>query len=100
MQMLEARFFPIHEPRGTYIVVGHVVWDQEGTPDRPRIEPAPSLRDAPSPAAILSTLRYLVLRAAPATMERLGSLRGTWWTFVPVERRDKDGGILSDGPVG
>ena len=83
MPKLEARFHPWQAGDESYVVVGHVSWDATSS-DKPRIQPAASLRDARAPRALLATLRYLV-RAAGTGCTRLASLRTSFWSFVPTD---------------
>jgi hypothetical protein len=84
MSRLEARFHPWPSRDGSYVVVGHVIW-AAADEDRPQVEPAPSLRDAHAPRAILATLRHLV-NSNGARYARLVSLRSRFWSFVPAEQ--------------
>ncbi len=83
MPKLEARFHPWQPGDESYVVVGHVIWDATDH-DKPRIQPAASLRDARAPRAILATLRHLV-GATGTACARLASLRSRFWSFVPAE---------------
>jgi len=87
MPRLEARFFPWQSGDESYVVVGYVIWDATGN-DKPRVQPAPSLRDVPAPRAILATLRHLV-RTTSTGCARLVSMRSRFWSFVPADEADE-----------
>jgi hypothetical protein len=87
MPKLEARFHPWRSGEETYVVVGHVVWD-ETSADRPQVLPSLSLREAHAPSAILATLRHLVGRNA-TSCDRLAGLRSRFWSFVPADDPDR-----------
>jgi hypothetical protein len=89
MQKLEARFHPWPSGQDSYVVVGYVIWDASKN-DMPRIQPAPSLRDAQAPRAILATLRHLVSTLRTGYTQ-LASLRSRFWSFVPAQIADASG---------
>lgn len=86
MPKLEARFHPWQSGDEAYVVVGYVIWDATGD-DKPRIQPAASLREAHAPRAIFATLRHLVV-ATGRDCARLASLRSRFWSFVPADDAD------------
>jgi hypothetical protein len=92
MKRLEARFHPPFAATEAYVVVGHVVADATGT--LPRVEPARSLTRHGAPAAILATLKHLVIKTSPNSFQRLESLRSRYWSFVSVGEERSD---LHDG---
>lgn len=67
-----------------YVVVGHVIWESGGPEARPRIEPSPTLARVGAPAAMLATLRHLVLMAGARSLDRLTSLGNGFWSFVEI----------------
>jgi len=92
MKRLEARFHPPFAATDAYVVVGHIVADATGL--LPRVEPARSLTRHGAPAAILATLKHLVIKTSPTSFERLESLRSRYWSFVPVPEESSD---MQDG---
>ena len=90
MKKLEARFHPPFAATEEYIVVGHIIAEASGHNLLPRVEAAPSLTRHGAPAAILATLKHLVMKTSPNSFERLESLRSTYWSFVPVDDESPD----------
>ena len=84
MKKLQARFHPPFAEGRAYIVVGHVVEEAGETELVTRVEAAPTLGRHDAPATILATLRHLVAVTKPRSLERLGSLRSRFWSFVPI----------------
>lgn len=79
---LEARFHPPFAPHSSYVVVGHIV--ARGGDGDPLVEPAASLAGFGAPATILATLKHLVAKTSPRSIERLETLRSRYWSFVRV----------------
>jgi hypothetical protein len=84
MRILEARFHPFERESPTFVVVGHVVWDDATR--APRVEPAAALARQTAPSTMLATLKHLVQMTTPGTFERLQALRSRFWSFVSVQR--------------
>jgi hypothetical protein len=84
MRVLEARFCSREKEQQEFIVVGHVVWENETENPRPVVQPSVSLLMRGEPATILSKLQYLVLLTAPDSFVRLQNLRSRVWSFVEV----------------
>jgi hypothetical protein len=84
MKKLEARYYPPFT-RSRFLVVAHIFFPSDGSERKPLIRPIHTRFDQGSPAALLSTLRYLVHTTAPYTWERLTSLRSRYWSFVSVQ---------------
>jgi hypothetical protein len=84
MRVLEARFHPGRSDEGAFIVVAHVVWDEDGAGGRPSVQPALSLIGSGTPATMLAKLQYLVSSSAPETFTRLKALKSQFWSFVEV----------------
>jgi hypothetical protein len=83
---VEARFHPPFAANGEYVVVGSiVVGDAASGCGTPRIELSASLTRHQAPAAILSTLRHLIVRCAANPFDGLQALRNRYWSFVPVD---------------
>ena len=83
--MLEARFHPSSAARRAYIVVGHVIVEEDGDDVVTSVKPSCSLARHHAPATMLATLRHLTRVAAPRAWERLQSLRSPHWSFIPLE---------------
>ena len=90
MRALEVRFHPLERNGPTFVVVGHVVWDDEDTKQGPRIEPTPALAKQTAPATMLATVRHLVLMTSPHSFERLQRLQNRFWSFVEVDTLPTD----------
>ena len=84
MRVLEARFHPQQKVTPEFVVVGHVVWEEDIASGRPTVQPSPSLMRDGSPATMLVKLQYLVAATVPETFERLQALRSHFWSFVEV----------------
>ena len=85
MKMLEARFHPPPAESRAYIVVGHIIVENDGAALVTRVKPVSSLARQCAPATILATLRHLARMTAPRSWERLLSLRNRHWSFVPLD---------------
>jgi hypothetical protein len=85
MKMLEARFHPAGAESRTYVVVGHVIIEGDGSGLVTRVKPVSSLARHRAPATILATLRHLARVTAPRSWERLLSLRNRHWSFVALD---------------
>lgn len=85
MRALEARFHPFEQASPTFIVIGHVVWDDRKDAGAPRVEPSAALQRQTAPSTMLATLRHLVRMTTPHSYERLQSLRSRFWSFVSIE---------------
>lgn len=85
MRVLQARFYPQQVAVDDFVVVGHVVWEENGTKGLPIVQPSASLMNTATPATMLSKLQYLVAMTAPEeSFERLQSLKSRFWSFVEV----------------
>lgn len=84
MRVLQARFHPERREASDFVVVGHVVWDEDDARGRAVVQPSPALIVAGSPAVMLAKLQYLVALTAPESFERLLALKSRFWTFVEV----------------
>jgi hypothetical protein len=84
MRVLEARFHRHQKVVPDFVVVGHVVWEEDVLGDRPTVQPSASLMHEGSPATMLVKLQYLVAVTVPETFDRLQSLRSQFWSFVEV----------------
>jgi hypothetical protein len=91
MRVLEARFHPQQKVAPEFVVVGHVVWDEDVVTGRPTVQPSASLIHAGEPATMLVKLQYLVAVTVPETFERLQTLRSRFWSFVEVTSSTKGG---------
>jgi hypothetical protein len=91
MRRLEARFHPSENDRDDYVIVGHLIWGATRLDEFPLVEPAPSLKLANAPHAILQTLRHLIRIKGPRPFERLVSLLSTHWSFVEVDSQLAEG---------
>jgi hypothetical protein len=89
MRVLEARFHPRQKVAPDFVVVGHVVWDEDVLGDRPTVQPSTSLMREGSPATMLVKLQYLVAVTVPGTFERLQALRSQFWSFVEITSSTK-----------
>ena len=89
MRVLEARFHPQQKVVPDFVVVGHVVWEEDVLGDRPTVQPSSALMHAGSAATMLVKLQYLVAVTAPGTFERLQALRSQFWSFVEVTSSTK-----------
>ena len=83
MLVLEARFHSGPRDQAPSIVVGHVVWSDDGDA-HPIVRPASSLVNQDTPATLLSKLQYLVTTTAPDSFHRLQGLHSVFWSFVDV----------------
>jgi hypothetical protein len=84
MRVLEVRFYPQNKSDGEFIVVAHVVWQNDISADAPTVQPAAALMETGAPATMLAKLHFLVLNAAPETFSRLQALKSQFWSFVEV----------------
>jgi hypothetical protein len=84
VRVLQARFYPHRERLFDFVVVGHVVWEDEADVGRPVVRPAAALVSGGSPGTVLAKLQYLVEVTAPGSFERLQTLRSRFWTFVEI----------------
>jgi hypothetical protein len=84
MRALEARYHPFERQGPTFVVVGHIVWDDDAA-RVPRVEPSSSLPRHTAPGTMLATLRHLVAMTSPRSYERLQALRSRFWSFVRVD---------------
>ena len=91
MRVLEARFHPQEKVAPQFVVVGHVVWEEDVATDHPTVQPAASLIHDGEPATMLVKLQYLVAVTVPETFERLQSLRSRFWSFVEITSSTKGG---------
>ena len=92
MRVLEARFHPHHQKaEQAFVIVGHVVWEEDVDSGRPMVQPAASLIHDGAPATMLVKLQYLVASTAPETFERLQTLKSRFWSFVEVTSSAKGG---------
>jgi hypothetical protein len=91
MRVLEARFHPQQKVAPEFVVVGHVVWDEDVATDHPTVQPSASLMQSSSPATMLVKLQYLVATTVPETFERLQALKSRFWSFVEVRSAAKGG---------
>ena len=89
MRVLEARFHPQQKVAPDFVVVGHVVWDEDVLGDHPTVQPSTSLMHEGSPATMLVKLQYLVAVTVPGTFERLQALRSQFWAFVEISSSTK-----------
>jgi hypothetical protein len=90
VRVLEARFHPFEQESPTFVVVGHVVWDDDRPERTPRVEAAAALARQTAPTTMLATVKHLVHMTAPKTFERLQSLRSRFWSFVSVQLPSKE----------
>lgn len=90
MRVLEARFHSGKKGNGEFIVVGHVVWDDEHA--SPVVQPSTELLMRGEPATLLSKLQYLVSLNGRESFERLQVLRSQFWSFVDVNLVSASGG--------
>jgi hypothetical protein len=84
MRVLQARFYPQQTAVDDFVVVGHVVWEQDATKGLPIVQPSLALTGGGASATMLSKLQYLVAMTAPESFERLQSLKSRFWSFVEV----------------
>jgi hypothetical protein len=91
MRVLEARFHPKQKLVPEFVVVGHVVWDEDGAITQPTVQPSAELVYDGSPATMLVKLQYLVANTVPETFERLQRLKSLFWSFVEVTSSAKGG---------
>jgi hypothetical protein len=91
MRVLEARFHPQQKLAPEFVVVGHVVWDEDGGVGQPTVKPSVDLIHAGTPATMLVKLQYLVASTVPETFERLQRLNSRFWSFVEVSSSAKGG---------
>ena len=82
MRTLEARFHPRRKEVEEFIVVGHVVWQNNRA--RPVVQPTPEVLMRREQATLLSKVHYLVSISARESFERLQTLRSQFWSFVEV----------------
>lgn len=85
VRVLEARFHPFEHYSPTFVVVGHVIWEDDDVMRTPRVEPAASLSRQTAPMTMLATLRHLVQMTTPLSFQRLQALKSRFWSFVSVE---------------
>ena len=85
MRVLEARFHPRRRGQPDFVMVGYLIWRDEGKRARPVFEPA----RATIADAVFSKLRYLVELTEPGSFERLQSLRSDFWSFVPIRSDER-----------
>lgn len=97
MRRLEARFHPSENDRDDYVIVGHLIWTAARLDEFPLVEPAPSLKQANAPHAILQTLRHLIRIKGPSSFERLASLLSAHWSFVEVSSPFAEGEAAKTG---
>ena len=90
MHVLEARFHTGNKDSGSFIVVGHVVWDSERA--WPVVQPSTELLMRDEPATLLSKLQYLVAVNGQESFQRLQVLRSQFWSFVEVNLVSSSGG--------
>ncbi len=90
MRVLEARFHTKIKDSGSFIVVGHVVWDSERA--WPVVQPSTELLMRDEPATLLSKLQYLVAVNGQESFQRLQVLRSQFWSFVEVNLVSSSGG--------
>ena len=90
MQVLEARFHSKKKDCGSFIVVGHVVWDGERA--WPVVQPSTELLMRDEPATLLSKLQYLVSVSGRESFRRLQVLPSQFWSFVEVNVVSSSGG--------
>ena len=95
MNVLEARFHSPNWDKGSFIVVGHVVWD--GEREWPVVQPSAELLMRDEPATLLSKLQYLVSVNGPEAFQRLKVLRSQFWSFVEVKSVTGSGGSMTSG---
>ena len=89
MRVLEARFHRQRKVVPDFVVVGHVVWEEDVLGDRPTVQPSASLMNEGSPATMLVKLQYLVAVTVPETFDRLQAMRSQFWSFVEVTASTK-----------
>jgi hypothetical protein len=82
MRMLEARFRTGSGGAEEFILVAHVVWEEDQ--GRPSVQPSRSLLAYPAPATMLAKLQFLVETSAPEAFTRLTALKSRFWSFVDV----------------
>jgi hypothetical protein len=82
LRVLEARFHPRQKGGGDFVVVGHVVWEQNN--GHPILQPSSALLTRGEPSTLLSKLQYLVSVHARESFEHLLVLRSQFWSFVEV----------------
>lgn len=82
MRVLEARFHPRQKGGGDFVVVGHVVWEQDNR--HPILQASSALLTPAAPSTVLSKLQYLVSVHARESFEYLLALRSQFWSFVEV----------------
>ena len=92
MRVLEARFYPRRRGQPDFVMVGYLIWRDEGQRERPVFEPArETIADA-----VFSKLRYLVEVTEPGSFERLQSLRSEFWSFVPIRSDERQTAKLDE----
>jgi hypothetical protein len=91
MRVLEARFHPRQTAAQDFVVVGHVVWEEDLATCHPTVQPSASLIHDGGPATMLVKLQYLVAITVPETFERLQTLKSRFWSFVEVASSTKGG---------
>ncbi|HVX98060.1 MAG TPA: hypothetical protein VHK47_24315 [Polyangia bacterium] len=87
--MLEARFHPQRGGGNDFIVVAHVVWEEDEASGRPIVEPAASLTTRGTPATMLAKLQFLVTNTSPESFSRLQALKSQFWSFVEVNAPER-----------
>jgi hypothetical protein len=90
VRVLEARFHPFERESPTFVVVGHVVWDDGDAKRAPRVEATAALGRHTGSKTILATLKHLVHMTSPQTFERLQALRSRFWSFASVPTPSKE----------
>jgi hypothetical protein len=82
MKVLEARFHPEGKCGATFIVVGHVAWE-EGCRN-PSVQPSPDLLGSDQPPTLLPQLQCLVEGRGRESYECLRQLTSEFWSFVDI----------------
>ncbi len=90
MQVPEARFHGKRKDCGSFIVVGHVVWDGEQA--WPVVPPSTELLLRDEPATLLSKLRSLVSVSGRESFRPLQVWPSQFWSFVEVNMVSSSGG--------
>ena len=90
MRVLQARFHSNSKDCGSFVVVGHVVWESDRS--WPVVQPSTELLMRDEPATLLSKLQYLVAVNGQESFHRLQILRSQFWSFVEVNLVSSSGG--------